>query len=53
MTFLAQLWMPIVLSAVLVFAASSLIHMVLKWHNADYRPLANEDAGSRSRSRSA
>lgn len=44
MTFLVQLWMPIILSAVLVFAASSLIHMVLKWHNSDYRKLANEDA---------
>ena len=40
---LAELWMPIVLSAVLVFAASSLIHMVFKWHNSDYRKLANED----------
>ena len=40
---LAQLWIPIVLSAVLVFAASSLIHMVFKWHNADFRKLANED----------
>lgn len=40
---LAQLWMPIVLSAVLVFVASSLIHMVFKWHNSDYRKLANED----------
>lgn len=44
MTFLAQLWIPIVVSAVLVFVASSLIHMVLKWHNSDYRKLANEDA---------
>jgi hypothetical protein len=40
---LAQLWIPIVLSAVLVFAASSLIHMVFKWHNSDFRKLANED----------
>ena len=40
---LSQLWMPIVLSGVLVFVASSLIHMVLKWHNSDYRKLANED----------
>jgi hypothetical protein len=40
---LTQLWMPIVLSAVLVFAASSLIHMVFKWHQSDYRKLANED----------
>ncbi len=43
MAFLAQLWLPIVASAVLVFVASSLIHMVIKWHNADYRKLANED----------
>lgn len=40
---LADLWIPIVLSAVLVFVASSLIHMVFKWHNSDYRKLANED----------
>ena len=40
---LAQLWMPIVLSAVLVFVVSSLIHMVFKWHNSDYRKLTNED----------
>ena len=41
---LDQLWIPIVLSAVLVFAASSLIHMVFKWHNSDYTKLGNEDA---------
>lgn len=40
---LTQLWIPIVLSAVLVFAASSLIHMVFKWHNPDFRKLANEN----------
>jgi hypothetical protein len=28
---------------VAVFVASSLIHMVFKWHNSEYRPLANED----------
>lgn len=38
-----QLFLPIVLSAVLVFIASSLIHMVVKWHNPDYRKLSNED----------
>jgi hypothetical protein len=36
--------MPIILSAVAVFVASSLIHMVLKWHNSDYRKLPNEDS---------
>ena len=40
---IAQLWLPIVASSVLVFVASSLIHMVFKWHNSDYRKLANED----------
>ena len=40
---LVQLWLPILLSAVCVFAASSLIHMVVKWHASDYNPLSNED----------
>ena len=44
MVSLVQLWLPIVLSAVLVFVASSLIHMVLKYHNSDYKKLSNEDA---------
>jgi len=39
----SQLLIPIVLSAVLVFVASSLIHMVVRWHNPDYRKLTNED----------
>ena len=43
MVSLAQLWMPIVLAAVLVFVTSSLIHMVFRWHNSDYRKFANED----------
>ena len=38
-----QVWLPILGSAVGVFVASSLVHMVLKWHNSDYRKLANED----------
>lgn len=44
MVTLAQLWLPILLSAAFVFIASSLIHMVLKYHNSDYRPLPNEEA---------
>lgn len=44
MTGLAALWLPIVLSAVIVFVASFLIHMVLPWHKGDYRPLPNEAA---------
>lgn len=44
MVSLTHLWMPILLSAVLVFVVSSLIHMVFKWHNSDYQKLPNEDA---------
>jgi hypothetical protein len=40
---LLHLWLPVLLAAVLVFLASSLIHMVFKWHNSDYRQLPNED----------
>ena len=43
MTGLTSLWLPIVLSAVGVFAVSSLVHMVLPWHKSDYRGLADED----------
>ena len=38
------LWLPILLSAVVVFVISSLIHMCFKWHASDYNALANEDA---------
>lgn len=41
---LASLWLPVLVAAILVFVTSSLIHMVLKYHNADYRSLPNEDA---------
>jgi hypothetical protein len=44
MSLLGALWLPIVLSAVLVFVASSIIHMVLKYHNRDYTGLPNEEA---------
>lgn len=43
MAFLAALWLPIVLSAVIVFVASSVMHMLLKYHNSDYRKLPDED----------
>ena len=35
MVSLLDLWLPIVLSAALVFIASSIIHMVLKLHKRD------------------
>ncbi|HET7294445.1 MAG TPA: hypothetical protein VFM88_18620 [Vicinamibacteria bacterium] len=41
---LSSLWLPILLSAVLVFVASSIVHMVLGLHRSDYGKLANEDA---------
>jgi hypothetical protein len=38
-----SLWLPIVLSAVIVFVASSLIHMVLPYHKGDRRKVPKED----------
>ena len=43
MTTFSALWLPILLSAVFVFIASSLIHMLLPWHKSDYRKVPNED----------
>ena len=40
---LTALWMPILGSAVLVFVASSVIHMMLPLHKNDYSKLPNED----------
>jgi len=39
-----SLWLPILLSSVLVFFLSFLIHMVLPYHRADHKPLPQEDA---------
>ncbi len=38
-----SLWIPILVSAVIVFVASSIIHMVLPYHRNDLRKLAKED----------
>jgi hypothetical protein len=40
---LAALWLPILLSAVIVFVASSIMHMVLPYHRNDYSELPDED----------
>jgi hypothetical protein len=40
---LPSLLIPILLSAVIVFVASSVIHMVLGYHRKDYRSLSKED----------
>jgi len=37
------LWLPILLSAVIVFVASSIIHMALPIHKSDYRKLPDEE----------
>jgi hypothetical protein len=37
-----SLWLPILLSAVAVFLASFVAHMVLTYHRSDYRQLPNE-----------
>ena len=44
MVSLVDLWLPILLSAVFVFVASSIIHMVLRWHSSDFKKLTAEDA---------
>ncbi len=44
MVSLVDLWLPILLSAVLVFVASSVIHMALRWHSKDFKRFAAEDA---------
>ena len=43
MVYLTALWLPILLSAVVVFVASSIIHMVLPYHRSDYKKLPNEE----------
>lgn len=43
MTDLFALWLPILLSAVIVFLASSVIHMTPLWHKSDYPRVPNED----------
>ncbi|HTQ58658.1 MAG TPA: hypothetical protein VMI32_00415 [Candidatus Solibacter sp.] len=44
MAFLSALWLPILLSAVIVFIASSIMHTVLPYHRNDYRKLPDEDS---------
>jgi hypothetical protein len=44
MTAITALWLPILLSAVFVFLASSVIHMASPWHKSDYPKMPQEDA---------
>src|SRR5438477_8051477 len=43
MTGLLALWLPILVSAVLVFVVSSAIHMASPWHKSDYPKLSSEE----------
>jgi hypothetical protein len=43
MVSVTALWLPILVSAVIVFVASSIIHMVLPYHRKDYAKVPMED----------
>ena len=43
MTTIAALWLPIILSAVIVFIASSIIHMTKLWHRDELPPPPDAD----------
>ncbi len=43
MVSIISLWLPILLSAVVVFIISSVLHTVLKYHNSDFKKLPSED----------
>jgi len=43
MVALSSLWLPIIVAAVIVFFASFVMHMLLKYHYGDYRQLPDED----------
>src|SRR5262245_57944568 len=38
-----SLWLPILVAAILVFVASSIIHMATPWHKSDCVKAPNED----------
>ena len=40
---IVSLWLPILLSAVFVFVASSILHMALPYHKSDFKKLPEED----------
>lgn len=43
MVSIVSLWLPILLSAIFVFVVSSILHMVLKYHQSDYSRVPSED----------
>lgn len=40
---LLSLWLPVLVSAVFVFVASSILHMALRYHNSDFKRLPHEE----------
>jgi hypothetical protein len=42
MTPLVDLWLPILVAALGVFVASSIIHMATPWHHHDFRPMPDQ-----------
>jgi hypothetical protein len=40
---IVSLWLPILLSALVVFIISSVLHMVFTYHNSDFKKLPSED----------
>ena len=43
MVTIASLWLPILISAVVVWIVSSVVWMVLPWHRKDFQALPNEE----------
>jgi hypothetical protein len=43
MTGISSLLIPILLSSVIVFVVSSILHMMIPWHKNDYPKIPNED----------
>ena len=43
MVTITSLWLPILLSSVFVFIVSSILHMLLPYHNSDFKKVPNED----------
>lgn len=43
MVTLMSMWLPILLAAVIVFIASSIIHMLLPYHRSDFGKIPSED----------
>lgn len=46
MHMLPQVWLPVLMAAIGVFVASSLIHMLFRWHRSDFQRLPDEDGAA-------